>query len=246
LRAAQLLPALCCWLLALGVKAQQPPPLGTAGQWLLGGGLGVAFEASDETEPEAALSVAPRDYFSHWLQPLARAYPDAAIPRSERVEHWSAWLQPNVRLFVITNVSLGAQVDVTFDHYARDAAFEHTAVGFGGSLALGHLLRLSPDLFMLPELALGALLVRRTYESSSPSPLGSFGSLATLSRNFEGDPNRLQALLTLPVCWSATPGFFVGLGPYLRVQYAFGGDLTSSGQTWALSVGLSSLLGAAL
>jgi hypothetical protein len=216
-----------CSLAAERARADAPPPLGTAGQWMVGGRAGGSYE---------------------W-----READDAARnPATIDVQQWSLWLAPSTSHFVATDLALGASFVLGADHSERSDGLEFDEIHYGGSALIAYRIGLGRRVFLLPELALGAVYVNRSARltgAAASSETGAFEryQFVPLRRAyfeaFEQDTTALRALLTLPVAFSPTPGFFIGIGPYLHARYALSGVLALGAREWAVAAGISTVIG---
>lgn len=196
-------------------------PLGTAGQWLLGGSGGGSYQLTHTEAPTNA-----RLLFTN-------------------ITHWSGWLAPSAQLFIARDIALGGAVCVGSDYYARDD-FDLSEWSASASPQISFHVALGEHTFLLPELSLGIAYVARSLTFSKIE--GEFDRYRFIPNRayyaaLGSDLGVLQTTLFMPFAYTPAPGIFFGLGPYVRGRWAWTGVLDPSGRKWAVAIGAASIIG---
>lgn len=203
---------------APSARADELPPFGGKGQWLLGGTLGATYQEASQDSSRGT------EHLSLWLAPAALHFVarDFALGASLALG--------------MDRYDYGAGRGIDEDSIGGNVLIAYRA-GLGASafllpqLALG-VVYVARSKHVLP----GAFDVDGTlFNRSRFFPLN--------LRYATGDETRMQSTLSLPLCFSPAPAFFFGFGPYIRGEYALEGNLEPAGGDWLVAFGLASVLG---
>ncbi|HKU37748.1 MAG TPA: hypothetical protein VJR89_06360, partial [Polyangiales bacterium] len=139
--------------------------------------------------------------------------------------------------------AVGVAIGIGMERSFREDDLELAADGFGGSLLLAYHAALGSNVFLLPELGLGASYRRRTVEGPSIPFTLATGRLVQLpTPPVEHSAPVLHASFSLPAAILLAPRFYLGAGPYVQVEW---GDAlaTPRGDDLRIAIGLSTLFG---
>jgi hypothetical protein len=215
-----------CFALRCGARAQDDPPFGERGQWMIDGSVGISMRSRKwEQKPNAN-------------------------PRLLGLDELSLWVSPTARLFVAKDLAVGANLRFGIERDERQDGIEFDANSFGAGGLLAYRVGLGMHAFLLPELGVGAVYVDRSVHGV---PDGVFGRGSGLSPElFQMLRNQalgwqsatlLHASLSIPLAFVVAPRFYVGGGLFARVVHAADGVATPRGDDWDITIGLATTFG---
>jgi hypothetical protein len=213
---------LCC-ALCCHARAQDEPPFGERGQWMIDGSVGFSMR------------------YRKWEQP------PNSNPRLLGTNGLSVWVSPIARVFVAKDLAVGAYLRFGVDHDERDDGAEFVANSYGGGALLAYRVGLGTRAFLLPEVGVGAAYVDRTIRDlpvrggASLSPSLFLG--LQRPRFYLPSATLLQASLYVPFAFVIGPRFYAGGGPFVRAVHSPDGVATTRGDDWDITIGVATTFG---
>jgi hypothetical protein len=218
----------------LAARSDAQEPLGAKGQWMVGGTLGASYQQDLQDSGSEA-------------------------------DRLSLWFAPEALHFVARDLALGASLALGMDRYEypnwdplplrADTELPGVTLeedSIGGDILLAYRAGLGTSAFLLPRLALGVVHVERSVTPSTSGASDASGTIFAFDRYrfiplrnlyILDSETRVEATLSLPLCFSPARAFFFGFGPYVRGEIALDGRLEPSGGNWRVAFGLASVLG---